>query len=954
MTVDFVKISEKWQKRWEKDKIFQVDGGDPEDKNKFFITAAFPYLNGVLHAGHLRTFTIPEVVARYQRMKGKRVLWTMGYHVSGTPILGLAELIRKRDKRTLKAYSELHKIPMEVLLKLDTPEAIVEYFSERATRAFKKMGFSFDWRRNFTTDDETFKKFVEWQFLRLKEKGYIRRGSHPVRYCPSCDNPVEDHDLLEGEDATLVEYILIKFKGKIELDGREEECIVPMATLRPETVFGVVNAWVNPEGKYVVAKVYMEVEEGKLEYRGIWIVSEEAAEKLRNQGRVLEVIKEIKGEELVGKTVINPVNNREVPIYPAKFVDTSIGTGFVMSVPAHAPYDYVALRDYYRSMGRELKEEDLIPLIKLENYGKYPAKEIVERMGIKSQEEREKLEEATSKIYREEYHKGVLNENCGEYSGMPVKEAKEIITRDLLERGIGEILYEFSEPNVICRCGTRCIVKLVKGQWFITYSDKEWKKLAHRCVDMMEFIPESLRKEFHNKIDWMKDKACARRRGLGTRLPFDREWVIESLSDSTIYMAYYTIAKTINMHNIREEQLLPQLFDYIFYGEGDIEEISKITEIPRELIEEMRREFLYFYPLDWRCSAKDLISNHLTFMIFNHVALFPEEFWPRGIVVNGYVTIEGRKLSKSKGPLLPMEEVAEMYGPDVGRFYITTCAELPHDADIKFREMKRVRDNLERFYHFAQGLTDVSPEDINYEDLSVIDRWLLHRLHKAIKLADESYSTFQLRRVGILFYQLINDLKWYRRRGGDNRELLRLVAETWVKILAPMTPHLCEEIWELFGKKSYISLETFPVAEEKYIDDTLELGEEFLASTIEDIRRIVEIAKIKPKKIYLYTADPWKYQVLKIMNENRDRSIKELISIVMKDPELRRYGKEVVKLIRELMEMGVKPVIDEEKILRDGKSLIEREFGCEVIINGEDKGNKKRQAIPYRVAIYLE
>ncbi|HID47657.1 MAG TPA: leucine--tRNA ligase, partial [Methanococcaceae archaeon] len=619
---------------------------------------------------------------------------------------------------------------------------------------------------------------------------------------------------------------------------------LPMATLRPETVFGVVNAWVNPEGKYLIVKVYREVdEEGNLEYSGIWIVSEEAAEKLRNQGRVVEVIKEIRGEELVGKTVINPVNNREVPIYPARFVDTSIGTGFVMSVPAHAPYDYVALRDYYRSIDRELKEEDLIPLIKLENYGKYPAKEIVERMDIRSQEEREKLEEATAKIYREEYHKGILNENCNRYRGIPVREAKEVIIKDLLERGIGEILYEFSEPNVICRCGSRCIVKLVKGQWFITYSDEEWKKLAHKCVDKMEFIPESLRKEFHNKIDWMKDKACARRRGLGTRLPFDRKWVIESLSDSTIYMAYYTIGKIINVYNIGAEQLIPQLFDYIFYSKGDIEELSKITEIPKELIEEMRREFLYFYPLDWRCSAKDLISNHLTFMIFNHVALFPEEFWPRGIVVNGYVTIEGKKLSKSKGPLLPMEEVAERYGPDVGRFYISTCAELPHDADIKFMEMEKVKDNLERFYQFAQEVADVSPEDIDYRDLSTIDKWLLHRLHKSIKLADESYNTFQLRKVGVLFYQLFNHLKWYRRRGGDNKKLLRLVAETWAKILAPITPHLSEEIWELFGKEGYISLETFPVAEERYIDETLELGEEFLASTLEDIRRIVEIAK---------------------------------------------------------------------------------------------------------------
>ncbi|HIC99653.1 MAG TPA: hypothetical protein EYP08_08585 [Pyrodictiaceae archaeon] len=246
------------------------------------------------------------------------------------------------------------------------------------------------------------------------------------------------------------------------------------------------------------------------------------------------------------------------------------------------------------------------------------------------------------------------------------------------------------------------------------------------------------------------------------------------------------------------------------------------------------------------------------------------------------------------------------------------------------RKIEKVKDNLEKFYQLAQEVADVPLEDLNYEELSVIDKYFLHKLHKSIKIADESYSTFQLRKVGVLFYQLINDLRWYRRRGGDNKKLLRLVAETWTKILAPITPHLCEEIWELFGKKTYVSLETFPVAEERYIDDTLELGEEFLVSTIEDIKRIVEIAKIEPKRIYLYTADSWKYEVLKIMNENKDKSVKELIPIIMKNQEFRRYGKEIPKLVRDLMEIGIKPVINEEEVLKDGKSLIEREFGCEV------------------------
>ncbi len=975
MTVDFVKIAEKWQKRWEEDKIFEVDAGNPEEpnknENKFYITAAFPYLNGVLHAGHLRTFTIPETVARYHRMKNKNVLWTFGYHVSGTPILGLAELIKKQDKHTIWAYNKLHNIPMDDLLTLNTPENIVKYFSKRATESFKKMGFSLDWRRNFKTDDETFKKFIEWQFLKLKEKGYIKKGSHPVRYCPCCDNPVEDHDLLRGEEATLIEYVLLKFKLKLKLklddeneeknEEKEIECIMPMATLRPETIFGVVNAWINPDETYYVIKVYDEIqnsdsEDITLKYNGIWIVSKEASEKLKNQDKKIELIKEIKGSELVGKTVINPITNKEVPLYPATFVETEIGTGCVMSVPAHAPYDYVALRDYYNSIGKKLTDDELISLIKIDGYGKFPAKEIVEKMGIKDQND-ENLEKATNKIYKDEFHKGILNENCGEYEGIAVRDIKDKLTKDLINKGIAEILHEFSEPDVACRCGSKCVVKTVKGQWFITYSDEEWKKKAHECVDKMNFIPESVRVDFHNKIDWMKDKACARKKGLGTRFPFDKNWMIESLSDSTIYMAYYTIAKTINTNNIKPEQLLPELFDYVFYGKGDIKEVSKNTNIDAELIDEMRKEFLYYYPLDWRCSAKDLVPNHLTFMIFNHVALFDEEFWPRGIVVNGYVTIEGKKLSKSKGPVLPVMEVAEKYGPDVGRFYITTCAELPQDADIKFKEMEKARDNLIKFYELAKDVKDINIDSIDLNELDellTIDKWLLHRVHNAIKIADESYDKFHLRKVGILFYGLMNDLRWYRRRGGNNKNILREIIEIWTKILAPMTPHLCEEIWEMLGKDGYVSKESFPVADEKYIDESLDLGEEFIKSTMEDIRNIMEVAKIKPEKIYLYTSDDWKYEILKIMNENRDKNVKQVMPIIMKNPEFRKYGKEIPKLINEIMKIGIKPIIDEVAVLNDAKEFLEKEFGCEIIINGEDKANKKRFAIPHKVAIYME
>ncbi|MEM3391037.1 MAG: class I tRNA ligase family protein, partial [Archaeoglobaceae archaeon] len=256
----FAEIEEKWQKAWESAKIFEAE---PNEKKKFFLTVPYPYLNGNLHAGHTRTFTIGDAFARYMRMKGYNVLFPLGFHVTGTPIIGLAELISKRDKKTLEVYTKFHDVPLEHLLNLTTPEKIVEYFAREALNALRRIGYSIDWRRTFTTTDEAYQRFIEWQFWRLKELGLVEKGSHPVRYCPNDQNPVEDHDLLQGEEASIVEFTVIKFKLE------NSDLIFPCATLRPETVFGVTNIWLKPT-KYVVASVNGEK----------WVVSKEAFEKL--------------------------------------------------------------------------------------------------------------------------------------------------------------------------------------------------------------------------------------------------------------------------------------------------------------------------------------------------------------------------------------------------------------------------------------------------------------------------------------------------------------------------------------------------------------------------------------------------------------------------------------------------------------------------------------------------
>ncbi|HIP75525.1 MAG TPA: leucine--tRNA ligase, partial [Thermococcus paralvinellae] len=573
--VDFRAIEEKWQKRWNEEKIFEprVD----ENKPKFYITVAFPYLSGHLHVGHARTYTIPDVIARFKRMQGYNVLFPMAWHITGSPIVGIAERIKHRDPQTIFVYRDVYKVPEEILWTFEDPVNIVRYFMKAAKETFIRAGFSVDWSREFYTTSlhPQFNAFITWQFLRLKEKGLIVKGAHRVRWDPVVGTPLGDHDLMDGEDVPILEYILIKFI----LEENGEVVYLPAATLRPETVYGVTNMWLNPNATYVKAKV---------KYKGreeIWVVSKEAAYKLGFQDKEIEVLEEFKGEKLIGRYVKNPVTGDEVIILPANFVDPDNATGVVMSVPAHAPFDHIALEDLKRNTEILLKYDidpriiegiTYISLIELEGYGEFPAVEEVKKLGAKSQEDREKLEQATKTIYKAEYHRGIFK--IEPYKGIPVSKVKDMIAEDMKKRGIADIMYEFAEKNVISRFGNRAVIKIIHDQWFIDYGNPEWKARAFECLEQMKILPETRRTQFRAVFDWLDKKACARKIGLGTPLPWDPEWVIESLSDSTIYMAYYTISRAINKYGIKGEQLIPELFDYIFLEERDEKKEKTLSE----------------------------------------------------------------------------------------------------------------------------------------------------------------------------------------------------------------------------------------------------------------------------------------------------------------------------------------------------------------------------------------
>ncbi len=923
--MNFRDIEEKWQKEWEKAKIFNAE---ISEKEKFFITIPYPYLNGNLHAGHTRTFTIGDAFARYKRMLGYNVLFPMGFHVTGTPIIGLAELIAKRDERTIDVYTKYHDVPLDDLLKLTTPERIVEYFSKEAEKALKMIGYSIDWRRKFTTTDEAYQKFIEWQYWKLKEKGLIVKGSHPVRYCPHDDNPVEDHDLLTGEEATIIEFTVIKF--------RYNDLIFPCATLRPETVYGVTNIWLKPT-KYVIANVNGEK----------WVVSKEAYEKLKYMDKKVEFVEEVDAKEFFGKFVMNPVTGKKVPILPADFVDTDNATGVVMSVPAHAPFDYVALREIEEKLEEYgISKEVIKPivLIKIENE-KYdiPAEDIVKELGIESQKQVDLLEKATKILYKKEFHKGVMLDNT-DYSGMPVSIAKDRVHEDLIRKNLADVFYEFSEKPVICRCGTKCVVKVVKDQWFINYSNREWKQKVLEWLEKMTIIPDYYKEEFRNKIEWLKDKACARRKGLGTRIPWDREWLIESLSDSTIYMAYYIIAKFINSGLLTAENLVPEFFDFVFLGEGDVKEVAEKAGVDAEMLRKIREEFEYWYPVDLRSSGKDLVANHLLFYLFHHIAIFPEKYWPKAIAVNGYVSLEGMKMSKSKGPLLTMKRAVKEFGADVTRMYILHAAEYDSDADWKRREVENLSAHLMRLYSLAQRYYGRRGE------IERIDEWLISRFQRAIKKTREAMDNLQTRKaVNTAFFEVMSDVRWYLRRGGKN---LDVIFDDWLKLLAPFIPHLCEEIWHR-KHNSFISLESYPEYDENLVNERIEREEEYLKSLIDDINEVKKFVK-DAKRVYIAVAEDWKRDVLIVARQKKN--MKEVMKALMSDDRFKPLAKDIQSFIKRLFKEEIDFAdIDEYRVIDENKDFIEKETSLKIYLNPDKVPESKRKAsMPGKPAIYIE
>ena len=944
-----VKTEKKWQKRWKDARLFEADYD--KTREKYFLNIPFPYVNGSPHLGHGYTLLKGEVMARYQRMLGKNVLFPFAFHATGEPIAGMAKRVAAGDESQKRALI-ISGVPEKDIHLFSDSKHIIDFFIGQWMNVTKLLGMAIDWRRKFVTTTLTpaFSKFVEWQYRKLKADGYVVQGSHPVIWCPNDQNPTGDHDRLEGEGVRVVDFVVLKFKSE-----KHDAYFLP-ATLRPETIFGVTNMFLKPDAQY--SKVQMD---------GEWyIIAKDNIIKFQDQQHKIGEIIDIPIEELIGSTTINPVTGLETLILPGDFIDAQGSTGVVMSVPAHAPMDWTVLAELkanptslkeWNITAKQIKSIQPVSLIEVEGYGEFPAAEEIESLGITSMHD-ENVKQATKTIYRKEYNGGILKESTGKYAGMKVSEVKDKIIEDFQAEGIGFVLKEPADL-VVCRCGTRNHVKFLENQWFLEFGDEKWKTDVKEMVAGMQFYPEEARVAIVNAIDWLENKACARRSGYGTPLPWDPEWIVETLSDSVIYMAYYIISKYVNAGQFKIEYATDETFNYILLGKGQPSTVAKKVGMDSKLLKEIRQELKYFYGFDLRTSGKDLTNNHLTFMLMHHRAIFPPEFWPKAVAINGWIKIikpgslQAEKMSKSKGNFKTIEGFVDAYGSDATRLGFAIAGEGLKDASFALAEAESYKKWIENIYE----LSEISIDD---EKTQQIDKWLYHRVQGQIEKANYHLSRMETRSAfQSAYHEIMQDLKWYARRRDSKGPAYKYAIEMMIRMITPFTPHLVEEIWESWGNEGFAAEAHYPEVDESMIDESNDWVEKYLVDLNDDIRGLIRFLTEKgnpnPKKIEIFVAPEWMYE---IYNDAHQNGLDSITKRAMANPENRKLGKTVANYCNGLMKIGAPPETPwtselENIALNEGMDFLSREANAEVVIYpaGESDHPKAKAAVPRRPGI---
>mmetsp|Transcript_3412 Transcript_3412/g.5764 ORF Transcript_3412/g.5764 Transcript_3412/m.5764 type:complete len:884 (-) Transcript_3412:170-2821(-) len=715
-------------------------------------------------------------------------------------------------------------IPESDIPLFQDPVKWLEFFPPQGKEDLKQFGVSVDWRRSMITTSKNpyYDSFIRWQMNTLKELGKIVYGKKYTIYSELDKQPCADHDRSKGEGVGPQEYVgikirllefpecLAKFEGK--------DVFLVAATLRPETMYGQTNCYVLPEGEYGL----YEMKDN--EY---FVCSERAARNFAFQEMTpefgkYESLAKVTGRDLIGKALKAPLAHFEkVYALPMTTISMTKGTGIVTSVPSDSPDDWAALRDLQtkENLREQFKVDpswcvpfEPVPIIEIPELGNLAAVKLVDDLKIKSQKDKELLKQAKDKVYLKGFYEGKMI--VGIAVGETVEKAKPKVKQHLFDEKLAVPYYE-PEGEVVSRTGDKCIVASCY-QWFMGYGEENWKEFvrAHLTSENFKSYNVKTQNEFELIIDWLKEWGCTRTQGLGTTLPWDEKFKIESLSDSTIYMAYYTIAhylqggvidgSEVGPIGIKAEDMSHSCWQYIF-KRGDYEEGCKV---PQEKLDTMRREFEYWYPFDLRVSGKDLIRNHLTMSLYNHAAIWNDHaMMPRSMYCNGYMVLNNEKMSKSTGNFLTIKDCIEQFGVDATRITLADAGDGLDDANFDtdvanatilklFVFEKWIQDNLKS--SIPEGKLDFQESK---SKLELWDKIFLNAINIAIDKTSQFYDEMKYKQaLKCAFFELqaIKEDYLIAMSGKANPYVLVRFLETQLIMMNPITPHFSQYCWSQY------------------------------------------------------------------------------------------------------------------------------------------------------------
>ena len=744
MKYNFSETEKKWQKRWEDEKIFLADDSD-KTKKKFYGLVEFPYPSGAgMHVGHIKAYSGLEVISRKRRMEGYNVLFPIGFDAFGLPT----------ENYAIKTGIHPRKV---------TDDNIVRF-----TDQLKRVGFSFDWSRTVDTTQEDYYRWTQWIFLKMFENGLVFRDTALVNYCPHCKVVLSNEDsqggkcdichtdivqkskdvwylriteyadkLLQGLDE--VDYLpnikmqQVNWIGKstgafVNFKITDREDMLRIYTTRPDTLFGVTFMVIAPE--HPIIEKYRDTINNIADLDAY---KEECAKKTEFERT--QLVKEKTGVRIEGLSAINPINNKEIPIYISDYVMMGYGTGAIMAVPAHDERDY----DFAKKFGI-----DIIEVIKGGN-----------------------IEEAAyagdGEMVNSEFLNGFTNK----------KDSIAKVLEYLEEKGIGEkgVQYKmkdwafnrqryWGEPIPIVHCP-------VCGMVPVPYDE-----LPLKLPEVSNFEPGEGGESPLAKIDSFVNCTCPK---CGAPAKRETDTMPQWAGSSWYFLRY------IDPHNDREF--------------ADKEKLE------------------YWMPVDWYNGGMEHVTRHMIYSRFWHQFLYDIGAVPmaepyakrtaQGLILGP----DGDKMSKSKGNVVDPNNVVDEYGADVLRVYILFMGDYSSAAPWSENSVK----GCKRFLDRVASMTEL----INGEGVT---KELESAFHKTIKKVTSDIEELKFNTAIAAMMTLTNEIY-------DKGSLTKDEMMTFVKLLCPFAPHICEEIWESLGGKGFCSLAEWPAYDEaKTIDSTVEIA----------------------------------------------------------------------------------------------------------------------------------